>query len=682
MNDNPASLPARQVVYQVIATRLADSGAQTLRARLGSKPFLIGSGKSANMLLDNPAILPVQIRLLSSTTGQVLLTNLGEDENVRMNGEPLPTLVPTYWKPGLTVSIADFELQLVTLVDEEGDGHLERVRPAVITQASEIALELGGEPNFVIEWGDSRDVSDVVPEAPHDNTLLFGKNTTPADDIDEEEVEVEDTREGWKLESPPEVIAAPPPPPPSLPDMPESLPPSLPDLPKPLPPPVLQAMPRIDDSEASPTESMPPGLKLPQLDESDGYSAVTDQTLPKNWQSAGKLSAQLTADFINLVAGERVRIPVSVRNEGASPIQLRIHVAGLPKDWTAATEGLLDLAPGDIKSIDVILETHAPFEQAYLDSLLRIHDQLAPDTNLTLPLRLNFKTAPNIVGRLSPTQLTASQTAYLNLHNHTQVPITTFISGHCSSPDLHVIPAQAQIELPPGQTLEIPVNVRVQRRPLLRGARHPFAVTVRHGNRAALDLPGEVRVRPRISSTLLLFFAVVLIVLFAAWRLLGSNVPAGVVPASTATTSLLAVVEQTESVTQEVQDIEKTAEVRSIPTQKTVSPRPGSTPTQAPTATSRPTNTPLPPTIPVAITDILPTSTTSVPQPAAFDDPRPAGCAAVIPDGWKPYTVQAGDRVFRLAVNSGTTIEEVSSVNCLVDPRMLQIGQVLLLPSP
>lgn len=679
MNDNPASLPARQVVYQVIATRLADSGVQTLRARLGTKPFLIGSGKAANMLLDNPAILPVQIRLLSSTTGQVLLTNLGEDEHVRMNGEPLPTLVPTYWKPGLGVSIADFDLQLVTLVDEEGDGQLERLRPAVITQASEIALERDGEPNFVIEWGDSRDVSDDIAEPPDNNTVMFAKGAMLADDADgideklelESESEAEDTREGWKLESPPpQVIAAPPPPPPSL-----------PDLPEPLPPPVIQAMPRIDDTEATPTESMPPGLKLPQLDESDGYSAVTDQTLPKNWQSAGKLSAQLTADFVNLVAGERVRIPVSVRNEGHSPIQLRIHVAGLPKDWTAVPEPPLDLAPGDIRSVDVIVDTHAPFHQAYIDSLLRVHDQLVPDSNLTLPLRLNFKTAPNIVGRLSPTHLTAPQSSYLNLHNHTQVPITAYINGHSLSSDLHVIPTQAQVELPPGQTLEIPVNVRVLRRPLLRGGRHHFAVTVRHGNRAALDYPGEARIRPRISSTLLLLFAALLIALFAAWRILGSNTPALVLPASSST-PLPAVVEQTESVTQEVEAIQTTDEVRAIVPQKTVTLRLSSTITEPPTVTPRPTSTPLPPTIPVASTDILPTPTTSVEQPAVVDDPRPAGCAAAIPDGWKPYTVQAGDRVFRLAMNAGTTIEEVASVNCLADPRILQIGQVLLLPIP
>jgi LysM repeat protein len=675
MNDNPASLPARHVVYQVIATRLADSGVQTLRARLGTKPFLIGSGKSANMLLDNPAILPVQIRLLSSTTGQVLLTNLGEDENVRMNGEPLPNLVPTYWKPGLGVSIADFDLQLVTLVDEEGDGHLERVRPAVITQASEIALERDGELNFVIEWGDSRDVSDDVAEPPDNNTVMFAKGAMLVDDdagIDDKlelESEAEDTREGWKLESPPEVIVAPPPPPHSL-----------PDLPEPLPMPVIQAMPPIDDTEATPTESMPPGLKLPQLDESDGYPAVTDQTLPKNWQSAGKLSAQLTADFVNLVAGERVRIPVSVRNEGSSLIQLRIHVAGLPKDWTAVPEPPLDLAPGDIKSIDVILETHPPFHQAYIDSLLRIHDQLSPDTNLTLPLRLNFKTAPNIVGRLSPTHLAAPQSSYLNLHNHTQVPITAYITGHSLSPDLHVIPTQAQVELPPGQTLEIPINLSVLRRPWLRGARHQFAVTVRHSNRAALDYPGEVRIRPRISSTLLILFAILLVALFAAWRILGNNTPAVVVPPSTVTSSQLpAVVEQTESVTQEV---EATDEARSIAPQKTATPRPNSTPTERPTVTPRPTSTPLPPTITVAITDILPTPTTPILSATTFDDPRPAGCVAAIPDGWNPYTVQAGDRVFRLAMNAGTTIEEVASVNCLTDPRILQIGQVLLLPIP
>ncbi|MEO8609930.1 MAG: LysM peptidoglycan-binding domain-containing protein [Chloroflexota bacterium] len=683
MNENAESLPPKHITYQVVATRAGDDHGQTFRARLGPKPFLIGSGKSANMLLDNPQILPVQIRLLSSTAGQVLLTNLGEDHSVLMSGDPVPTLIPTYWKPGLAVTLADFELQLVTLVDMEGEGQMERVRPAIITQASEIAPESLSEPGFVIEWNDSRDLRGSIPEIPTNNTVLFGKGVAENESELEAVEDVEDTREGWRLEatpqeSLPQLLPMQPPPPelPVLPDM----------LQTPLP-----AVPRLDESESLPTEAMPFLANLAQANASPYAAAPTgNETLPKNWQSVGKLSAQLTNDSVNLVAGERVRIPVSVRNESANAMHLRVHIAGLPRDWTAVLDSALPLMPGDICALDVILETRRPFDQAYLDTLLRIHDQLSPDNYLTLPLRLNFKTAPNIVGRLSPSRLIASQTAYLNLHNHTQVTITTFIAGHSDSPYLHIIPAQSQFDLPPGQNIEIPVEVRPLSRPWLRGKDHRFSVSLRHGNRAALDYPGVARVRPRISINTLLLLVALLIVLFAGWKLLGIG-GGGVAPAAIVaetpeiTPSLPAVVADTPRPTP---GLESTAEVRAVapPEVKSTSTstsRPPASDTPLPTTSPVPTHTDAPPlTITIAVTEILPTPVPPTTSIQAIDDPRPAGCTVAIPDGWKPYTVQSGDRVFRLAVTYATTVEEVTRVNCLSDARLLQVGQVLLLPIP
>jgi LysM repeat protein len=690
MNGNPDSLPPQSLLYQIVATRIDDQDGQALRARLGQKPFLIGSGKTANLLLDNPQILPVQVRLLASTTGQVLLTNLGEPEHVLMGAEPVATHVPTYWKPGVAVLVADFELQLVTLVEEEGSDYLERIRPAIITQASEVAPESGVD--FVIDWGGDQK-EEPVPgvEAPDEHTVLFPKNQTKPED-DEALV---DTREGWRIESgSPENVAEHPPP-----DLPELRPVIDP------PEPVVPEIPRLDESASLPTEAMPTELNR-VLREQSPYVEIPggNETLPKNWQSAGALSAQLPNDWVNLVAGERVRIPVSVRNESANPMQLRVQIAGLPNGWTVTLDRAAQLMPGDIQSVDVILETKAPFEQAYLEALLRMHDQFAPETYLTLPLRLNFKTAPNIVGRLSPTQLRANQTTYLNLHNHTQATITTFIAGHSDSPDLHVISAQAQLDLLPGQNIEIPVNLQVLRRPLFRTSHHRFSVSVRHVNRAALDYAGVAHAAPRLPVRILLL-AALLIALALAWRILGNNAGAIAVGTPAVTATIPAMVEATSEPSADVEAASPEADTTSdvivaspVVVRSTVTPRvrasattaattvpsstsvpPTNTTSPMPTNTQTPSATPQP-TVMLAVTDILPTPATP-PVPAVFDDPRAAGCTVPIPDGWQPYTVQAGDRVFRLAVDSGTTVEEVARVNCLADARLLQVGQVLLLPA-
>ncbi|MEB3100807.1 3D domain-containing protein [Ferviditalea candida] len=45
------------------------------------------------------------------------------------------------------------------------------------------------------------------------------------------------------------------------------------------------------------------------------------------------------------------------------------------------------------------------------------------------------------------------------------------------------------------------------------------------------------------------------------------------------------------------------------------------------------------------------------------------------------YTVAAGDTLYRIAMNYGTTVDQLMSANGIDDPRLLQVGQILRLPS-
>jgi hypothetical protein len=42
--------------------------------------------------------------------------------------------------------------------------------------------------------------------------------------------------------------------------------------------------------------------------------------------------------------------------------------------------------------------------------------------------------------------------------------------------------------------------------------------------------------------------------------------------------------------------------------------------------------------------------------------------------------VRVGDNLFRLALNRGTTIDDIVRVNCLSGPGFLVVGDTLLLP--
>jgi hypothetical protein len=83
-------------------------------------------------------------------------------------------------------------------------------------------------------------------------------------------------------------------------------------------------------------------------------------------------------------------------------------------------------------------------------------------------------------------------------------------------------------------------------------------------------------------------------------------------------------------------------------------------PTLAPTATPEPTSTPLPTATRIP---------TSAPPPCVISDP-----------GWPLYTVQRGDTLYSIAQRSGSSIDELSRINCLSDPGNLQAGQQLYVP--
>jgi hypothetical protein len=142
------------------------------------------------------------------------------------------------------------------------------------------------------------------------------------------------------------------------------------------------------------------------------------------------------------------------------------------------------------------------------------------------------------------------------------------------------------------------------------------------------------------------------------------------------------------------------------PTQTTVATiklSPTSSPSPIITATTTPlsTNMPLPPTsspspqptsravsrtaIPTNI--VPPTTTPSSLLPTATLPPTvaatvtPTACVPSAPVGWVGYLIQTGDTVAGLAAMTGTSVEQLVTVNCLPQTLMIIAGDTLFLPS-
>jgi LysM repeat protein len=641
MSENPQ--PSEALAYQIVAGRGEDAGQHTLRARVTAKPLLIGSSKNAGLMLDDPLILPVHIRALLSTTGQVVLTNLGKEGTVTLNGEVIPPLVPTVWKPGLVVNVGEYNLELLTLIEENGSAQVERVRPEVITQNSEIVPD--PDASIILSSlnpGRSLEQSQFLQERPVMNTL------TP------EDVQPPPTNQTGVV--PAHQASSP--------------------------------LPALDEDvgESRETEAIPVDLYQ------RGFGGAND-SLRKNWQSANGLDAQLITNPVYLVAGERIRIPVSLRNRDSRPMALRLHVAGLPPEWQVGQDEVAQLAPGEIRSAGIVLQTQPSFAQSSIEAVIRVSDQSAPERFLMLPLNLNFKSAPNVVGSLAPARIAAPGTTYLTLHNHTQVPVTVFVTGHSPSPDARILPAQPQAQIPPGQFIEIPVRAEGLRRRWFGAVSYPFSVAVQQGQRAMLDYPGTVRVLPRIPLlplVLLLLLIAAAIAFFALRNAPAANSSSTSTPAPslTATLNLTTPLAGSQSEATAPPVVEQTS---AVPFGTTTAPIESAVPTATPITPTTAAPTAIPTTeavIPPTQAQTTDLGVATAPLPAAPPPataqailvPQIGNCTAPVPPGWKPYTVKGGDTVFRLANRYGTTVDEVLRVNCLADPRLLQKGQVILLP--
>lgn len=456
----------RGVVYQIVALRRGQDGLER-RARLGHRPFLIGSGAAADLRLEGEAIRAVQARLFLTTTGQVMLTNLGEAGTITLDGVALPSFACIPWKPGALVTIEAYDLRLGTLHVEGEDGDLEIIDFPVITQENR-AVE---DESALLEEAAASPAEAVTPPPREAFMSAFGLAAPEPDrPLERQAVDTGDSAAGGDHApaAPAGAVA---------PAVPVAQPPDVP--------------PAYEDGS-----TYLPARPLAAATPASG--AALFSTLPKDWQYTGLFGVQLPLPVISLVAGERVRVPVSLRNGYAEELRLHVSVEGVPTEWVLGPPSLITLAAGEIQTIDLVLQTRpSPALQQVRELYIRFMDRSAPQVMTAVTLTLSFKDEPNLVGRLEPVEAAETRPVHLLLQNHTQAATEIFITAHTTDREhLLVTPQQAQLRLPPGGSVQVGVSFQVLRRPWLRPMTCDYCLTVTHSLRAPLDYPGRVRIRP------------------------------------------------------------------------------------------------------------------------------------------------------------------------------------------
>lgn len=77
-----------------------------------------------------------------------------------------------------------------------------------------------------------------------------------------------------------------------------------------------------------------------------------------------------------------------------------------------------------------------------------------------------------------------------------------------------------------------------------------------------------------------------------------------------------------------------------------------------------------------------PRPTAAVTAAAATPTARPTAAPATPASGQQTYTVQAGDIPETIAQQFGITADQLMAANGITDPTSLQVGQVLIIPTP
>lgn len=79
----------------------------------------------------------------------------------------------------------------------------------------------------------------------------------------------------------------------------------------------------------------------------------------------------------------------------------------------------------------------------------------------------------------------------------------------------------------------------------------------------------------------------------------------------------------------------------------------------------------------IITTDMTPTPTVNSENPI---NPVQQDETCVPNTAWVSYAVSSGDRIYNLAQQVNSTVEEIAQANCLIDPNQLHVGQEIYLP--
>jgi hypothetical protein len=88
---------------------------------------------------------------------------------------------------------------------------------------------------------------------------------------------------------------------------------------------------------------------------------------------------------------------------------------------------------------------------------------------------------------------------------------------------------------------------------------------------------------------------------------------------------------------------------------------------------------------PVYAPTLTPVFSGNVNNNSAISTAPPVGVVSatgqcIVPNGWQPYTIQAGETLALIAQVYNLTVEQIAAANCMSNPDLIYEGQIIAVP--
>lgn len=222
--------------------------------------------------------------------------------------------------------------------------------------------------------------------------------------------------------------------------------------------------------------------------------------------TVANLEVTLTPPYLELEAGHRADVQITLANQGTLVDHYHLSVTGISADWVVMGSNDLQLLPG---SQAFLLLTIAPPHNSSATAgehsyQVLVEPMANPEMAVTTTGQINLKPFHNLIMALQPERLRNRGNCQVLLENQGNQAITCAISGRDEGQELSYKPPADPITLPPGEQAQADLQVAALKRGFI-GTPHFVQFEVQAVDPAGVNESriGQLEIRPLLPTWLI-----------------------------------------------------------------------------------------------------------------------------------------------------------------------------------